>query len=104
MGKRERRAWPRQPGYVGVLVLDPEDALEEPFAGWLLNYSAGGVCLSFRGTTLQNGAVLRLQPVVSASATSWIDVCVRNRRQTPTQTLLGCEFVRGAWEWLLTSA
>jgi hypothetical protein len=104
MEKRDRRVWPRQAGYISVHVLDPEDALEEPFAGWLINYSPGGVCLSLRGSTLDNRSVLRLQPVLQFPGLSWVDVRVRNCRRSAGWTIFGCQFLRGGWEWLTPSA
>jgi len=96
----DRRAWPRRNDIVRVAVTDLEDALEQPYTGWIMNRCPGGVCISFDPQTLDVGNVLAVQPYWSRAR---VEVRVKNTRRKAGQVHLGCEFVQpGAGHLLLS--
>jgi hypothetical protein len=102
MRTQDRRFFPRVRKPFPVLVLDPADALEEPYRGWVVDRSRGGVCLALNRTGLEIGNVLMVQPRSAAAALPWISLKVKNRRVGKKRVDLGCEFVqRDRWERLL---
>lgn len=99
---RNRRLWPRERNVVPVLVLDPADAIEEPYRGWVVDRSHGGVLLCLSRSTAEIGNVLMVQPRSATGALPWISLKVMNRRLKKGRVDLGCEFVqRDRWERLL---
>jgi hypothetical protein len=87
----ERRASPRIRERLPVLVTDSEDALEHPYAGWLVNRSQGGVCLFFRRTAIAVGALLLIR-FRTANRVPAVLVRVCNRRGREDAVELGCQF------------
>lgn len=90
----DRRTWPRFPRRIRVLMLPDDCALEEPYGGWILNGSRGGVCLMVHLGAVEEGTVLKLRKPQAAAGTPWVAVRVKSRRQTEEGWELGCEFVR----------
>jgi len=91
----ERRACPRACGKQRVDVYDAEDALEQVYAGWIVDRSQGGVCLSLRHSEIEEGSVLALRPPSAPPFSRGVEVRVMNRRQKKEGTVfLGCVFVR----------
>lgn len=87
----ERRSWPRTRQHLRVLVTDLEDALEEPYIGWIVNHSPAGVCLSFDGSRVEMSNVM----IVQTSATgAQVEVRVTNLRRNEGRVEVGCEFVQ----------
>ena len=102
MRTRDRRFHPRVRKPFPVLVLDPADALEEPYRGWVVDRSRGGVCLCLSRTIVEVGNVVMVQPRSAGGALPWISLKVKNRRVRQKRIDLGCEFVqRERWERLL---
>jgi len=93
MRQKERRAWPRMAKLIRVLVLDPEDALQHPYVGWIVDRSQGGLCLAFRRVGLKMGDVFLVKPALSKGQ-PWITVKVRNGRWRNSRLEIGCQFVR----------
>jgi len=93
----ERRVWPRRCRDVSVLLADLEDR-EVPFAGLVVNYSLGGLCLT-TDREIDEGTVLRARTASAASSVPWVQIKVRNRRRQEESWELGCGFVlTPAWE------
>jgi hypothetical protein len=90
---RERRASARVCSKQRVFVYDPADALEEVYAGWIVDRSQGGVCLSLARSDIEEGSILVVRPS-TVPALPGIEVRVKNRRQRQGQLYFGCEFVR----------
>jgi hypothetical protein len=102
MAHRERRASARQQKVLRVLVVDPADALEEPYRGWVVDRSQGGICLSFPRSDIEAGSVLKVQPLSTMAGLPWVEVRVKHRRQKRSRVEFGCEFVQGQqWRQLL---
>lgn len=98
----ERRAWPRYPGPMPVLVLNLEDALDDPYLGRLVDFSQGGVCLVIPGLALEEGTLLGISPSDAGEPVTpfWTEVEVKNCRTDGGETKLGCRFLhRNAFEW-----
>src|SRR5262249_28889459 len=99
---QNRRAWPRERNPVPVLILDPTDAIEEPYRGWVVDKSRGGVLLCRPRSTPAIGNVLRVQPRSAGGELPWISLKVMNRRVKKDRVELGCEFLqRDRWERVL---
>jgi PilZ domain-containing protein len=90
---RERRASTRVSSKQRVFVYDPADALEEVYAGWIVDRSQGGVCLCLSRSDIEEGSILVVRPT-SQPPLPGIEVCVRNRRHRQGNVYLGCEFMR----------
>lgn len=88
---RERRFYVRIQQHLRVLVTDLEDALEEPYIGWIVNHSPGGVCLSFDRSKVEMGNGLIVQATTSAAQ---VEVRVTNVRRNEGRVEIGCEFVQ----------
>lgn len=102
MQHRERRASARQQKVLQVLVVDPADALEEPYRGWIVDRSQGGICLSFPRSDIEVGNVLKVQPHSTTATLPWVEVRVKHRRLKRSRVEFGCEFVKGQqWTQLL---
>ncbi len=90
----DRRSWPRFERRVRVLLLADDCALDEPFAGWIVDASRGGVRLCIRGDEIAEGAIIRIRKPVVVAGVPWIGVRVKNRVRKEEAWQLGCEFVR----------
>jgi len=93
----ERRVWPRRRREVEVLLADI-GGREAPFAGLVVNYSLGGLCLT-TDREIREGMVLRARTPAATGGVPWVQIKVRNRRRKDGSWELGCEFVlTPAWE------
>lgn len=89
----ERRAWPRLRQKIRVWVSDPADVVEEPYAGWIVDHSDGGLCLTLDRQDIEVGSILLIQSVSTPSRSATSQVRVNNRRRKENQVEFGCEFV-----------
>jgi hypothetical protein len=88
----KRNAARRKGGVVQALVSD-EKAEAEPWSGYVVDRSLGGVCVC--GTRkAEPGALLTVRAVDAPPGTPWIEVRVRSCRETRDGWQLGCQFVR----------
>lgn len=90
---RERRAWPRTPRKIRVLVLPDDCALDEPYAGWIIDSSPGGVRLAIEHLALGVGTTICLRHPSPARA-SWMTARIKHRQRHGDLWVFGCEFVR----------
>jgi hypothetical protein len=88
----ERRQDPRRATGVPVHISSTE-SLPEPIAGWVLNGSAGGLCLSVE-QPVPKGAVLSVRPTKAPPGTPPVQVRVQRCKQDRRRWALGCSFVR----------
>ncbi len=65
MRQKERRAYPRTAKRIRVLIYDPEDAMQQPYIGWIIDRSQGGLCLAFSRAGLKMGDVFLVRPATS---------------------------------------
>ncbi len=96
MSDLDRRTWPRFERRIRVLLLPEDSALEEPYGGWIVNGSRGGVCLMVRSSGIEAGTVLHLRQPKSARHSPWVAVRVKYRAPKDDGWELGCEFLRPA--------
>ena len=94
MQQKERRAWPRIAKLIRILILDPEDALQHPYVGWIVDRSQGGLCLAFRRVGLKMGDVFLVRTTSSNVDQPWLAVKVKNGRWRNSRLEIGCQFVR----------
>ncbi len=92
----ERRRSPRHPRRVRVLILPEDCALEEPYGGWVVDASAGGVRLAIQRELIAVGTLVRIRPSSGLSSAPWMTVRVRHGRRNGDEWLMGCEVVRTA--------
>lgn len=76
---------------IRVFVLDPQDAIQEPTVGWVVDRSHGGVCLAYTRRGLKLGDVLMIQRPSARDDQPWVEVRIRNGRWRKSQLELGCE-------------
>jgi hypothetical protein len=88
----ERRSWPRRRNQLRVEVLDPEDVLEHPYRGWVVDRSRGGLRLVVKHA-FSEGAILNVLPVGAPASTPWVEVQVRHCRRRGSGWELGCRFL-----------
>ena len=93
MRKTERRAYPRIAKSIRVLIYDPEDALQQPYVGWIVDRSEGGLCLAFSRAGLKKGDVFLVRRASSNEKQSWVAVKVKNGRWNNNRQEVGCQFV-----------
>jgi hypothetical protein len=89
---KDRRTWSRRRRLFRVFLLDPHNETATPIAVQMLDFSPGGMRLSF-STPVDTGSVLQIRPVAAPPRLGWIEVQVKNSRATPQGWELGCQFV-----------
>ncbi len=91
MATPKRRQTPRGRGApTRILILD-KNRPDEPFSGYVLNRSIGGLCVSLI-QPLEEGAIIRIRPAKELLDDTWYDVVVKYCRATDTGWEMGCEF------------
>ena len=90
----ERRRSARHPRRVRVLIMPEDCALEEPYGGWILDVSAGGVRLVMQREIIPVGTVLRVRASTGLSSGPWVTVRVRHCCRKGNDWEMGCEVVR----------
>ncbi|MFN4260724.1 MAG: PilZ domain-containing protein [Gemmataceae bacterium] len=89
----ERRLNPRRKGnLVQVVVTDAAGSLE-PFPGWVVDRSTGGIGLLV-DEAVTPGTVLSLRPIQWEGDTGWVQVEVKSCRQQRNSWNLGCQFLQ----------
>ena len=89
----DRRAWPRFQRRIRVLFLPEDFALDEPYGGWIVNGSRGGIRLILQTPGIEEGTVLQLRLPKSQEPEKWVSVKVMNRTLRDGEYELGCEFL-----------
>jgi PilZ domain len=93
---RERRAWPRTAKSIRVLVLPEDCALDEPYGGWIIDASRGGVRLRIPNQLVPVGTLLNIRSPSASSRAPWTAVRVKHLRRAGDNWELGCEFLEVA--------
>jgi hypothetical protein len=88
----ERRQAPRRATGVPVHISSAA-ALPEPIAGWVINGSASGLCLSVE-QPVPKGAVLSVRPTKAPPGTPPVQVRVQRCKPDRRRWALGCCFVQ----------
>jgi hypothetical protein len=91
----KRRQTPRGRGApTRILILD-KNGPKEPFSGYVINRSIGGLCVSLV-QPLEEGSVVSVRPAKEAFDDTWYEVEVKYCRATDTGWEMGCEFLSRA--------
>ena len=90
--EEDRRGAPRRATGVPVHISSAAP-LPEPIAGWALNGSAGGLCLSVE-QPVPRGAVLSVRPTKAPPGTTPVQVRVQRCKPDARRWALGCRFVQ----------
>ena len=93
---RERRACPRTPKYIRVLVLPEDCAVEEPYGGWIIDASRGGVRIRLPHEMVPVGTTLYIRSPFASPRVAWTAVRVKHLRRAGDNWELGCEFTERA--------
>ena len=89
----ERRSTTRRKGNpVEVLITDAE-AEAEPWRGWVVDRSMGGLCLLLHDE-VASGSTLGIKPRSAPPATPWVQLEVRSCKKERAGYQVGCQFVR----------
>jgi hypothetical protein len=96
----DRRSSPRRKKLLRILVRN--DAISrEPFSGWILDRSMGGMCLSL-DHEVEPGTILAVSRVPQTVASRWVELRVLNVRERESTWEIGCEYTRvPSWEVML---
>jgi hypothetical protein len=98
-GKERRASLRRKGNPVSVQVSDVE-AMAEPFSGWIVDRSLGGVCV-LTDFEFPVGTRLTVRPASAPETFPWIHTAVRSCRQERSSWKLGLQFAQPVtWEEL----
>jgi hypothetical protein len=95
MRQQERRTEHRIKETLRVLIHDPEDALQQPYVGWILDRSQGGLCLAFRRAGVKRDDIFAVRLSQGAGKQPWFAVRVKHGRWRNSFLELGCQYVQG---------
>lgn len=99
--KKERRAALRRRGNAIGIHIAEEDSTIRPRAAWVIDRSSHGLCLA-TGRAYPEGTPLSVRATHAPESTPWVQVLVRNCRQSGKDWELGCQFVQSPpWSVLL---
>lgn len=94
----ERRATPRRKGNPVSVYLAKGPSGGEPFQGWVVDRSAGGIRLLV-DEPLEAGHLLTVRPVKVPASFPWVQLKVKNCYPERKSWCVGCQFVhRLAWD------
>ena len=88
----EKRGFSRRSGNAVPVVFTMAGNDETLQNGWVVDRSAGGLCLSLE-KPLEVGAFLRIRPSKAQVTAPWIDIQVKSCRADQANWELGCQFV-----------
>jgi len=89
----EKRSAARRKGGVVQILISDETAQAEPWGGYVVDRSLGGICVGAKRRA-QPGTLLTLRTVDAPAGTPWLEVKVRSCREGTDGWMLGCQFVR----------
>jgi hypothetical protein len=87
----KRRQTPRGRGAPSRILILDKNGPKEPFSGWVINRSIGGLCVSLL-QPLEEGSTLSVRPAKDPLDDVWYEVLVKYCRATDTGWEMGCEF------------
>lgn len=92
-GGSERRTEPRRKGNPVSVQVSNSNNTSEPFQGWVVDRSTGGVRLLV-DQEVKPGSVLSLRPTKSHPGFTWVQIKVKSCRPERSSFNLGCQFMR----------
>lgn len=97
----ERRGSLRRRGNAVAILITDAEAATDPYPGWVVDRSIGGLCLSVE-KPVETGMILSVRTNNAPVEVPWVQVEVRSCRQLNQEWELGCQFVRTPpWSVLL---
>src|SRR5208283_1173630 len=97
---QERRAAPRRKGNPISVYISNGTVGAEPFEGWVVDRSAGGLRLLV-DEAVEAGSILNVRPVKIHPEFPWVQVRVKSCAQERNSWNLGCQFLyKLTWEEL----
>jgi hypothetical protein len=95
---QERRTAPRRKGNPISVHLTDEARTGEPFEGWVLDRSAGGLRLLV-DEAIEVGITLRVRPTKAQTSFPWVLIKVKSCQPERKSWNLGCQFLEKlTWE------
>lgn len=100
-GKKERRAALRRRGNsIGIQILEDETN-RYPRPAWVIDRSSHGLCLA-ASKAYAEGTTFLVRTTNAPDTTPWVQVAVKNCRQSGKDWELGCQFTQSPpWSILL---
>jgi hypothetical protein len=89
----ERRTTARRKGSPIELTVRNDNPDVEPGRAWVIDRSMGGLCLLLHDS-IAAGTVLNVKPTNCPPGTPWVQIEVRNCKQTSDGYEAGCQFLR----------
>jgi hypothetical protein len=97
----EKRSALRRQGNPIPIHISDATVTAEPWYGWVLDRSMGGLCLSV-DSAVKIGTVLSVRPTHAPDTVPWIQIEVRRCREDGKTWELGCQFLKTpSWGILL---
>jgi hypothetical protein len=78
---------------IRVVVISEDCALEEPFGGWIIDTSRGGVRLRVPREVFPVGTLLYIRAPLAPVRVPWTLLRVKHSQLTGDAGEMGCEFV-----------
>jgi hypothetical protein len=98
---QDRRTNMRRAGNSVSVFISDADARKEPWQGWVIDRSAGGLCITTE-TIVPAGTILSVRSSNASTGIPWVQVEVKNCRFVGKEYELGCQFVKTPpWSVLL---
>ena len=88
----KRRQTPRGRGAPSRILILAKNGPKDPFSGWVINRSIGGLFALRFFNRFEEGALLKVCPAKDVLNDDWYEVLVRYCRATETGWEMGCEF------------
>ncbi len=89
----ERRTTARRKGNPIEVLITEGDGETEPYRGWVVDRSMGGLCLLLHDDVAA-GTVLSIKPRSAPPATPWVQLTVRSCKKDRAGYEVGCQFVK----------
>lgn len=94
----ERRSTPRRRGNPVSVAIGNGAKISDPFQGWVLDRSAGGMRLLV-DEQIPAGTLLRVRPAKAPASARWVQVKVKSCYSERNSWNLGCQFTEKlSWE------
>jgi hypothetical protein len=98
---QDRRTNLRRAGNSVSVFISDADARKEPWQGWVIDRSAGGLCITTE-QIIPAGTILSVRSSNASTGIPWVQVEVKNCRFVGKEYELGCQFVKTPpWSVLL---
>jgi hypothetical protein len=89
----EKRGALRRGGNPMPVLISDQEVKEQPYQGWILDRSTGGLCLAV-GEKVQPGTIVSVRTTNAPVTIPWVQIEVKTCREVDGNWELGCRFVK----------